>query len=60
VHASGNSSDGLFGYAKNQAATLTPTGRQIYAELSKAYLSATPERIAELIADGDLTELRSG
>jgi hypothetical protein len=50
----------LFGYAKNQAATLTEAGRRVYVELSKAYLSATPQQIAMLLRDGDLTELTDG
>jgi len=47
----------LFGFAKNDAATLTEAGRRIYMELSKGYLDATAEQIAELIAAEDLTEL---
>lgn len=48
----------LFGFAKNEAATLTDAGRQALMKLGEAYLRATPAQIAALLADGAMTEVK--
>lgn len=48
----------LFGFAKNEAATLSEAGHKALATLARGYIQATDKALKELLEEGELVEVK--
>ena len=49
----------LFGFAKNEASTITDDGHEIFARLARSYIEATDEMIKDMVLAGEILEVKN-
>jgi hypothetical protein len=47
-----------YAFAKNAASTLTPRGHEALRKVAQAFVAANGEQVSELLASGDVSEVR--
>ena len=46
-----------YAFPKNAASTLTPQGHEALSKVAQAFVAASDEQLAELLASGDVSEV---